>query len=64
MDMSESYRAAGAQSEWMTTREAAALLFGGVKMRTLQLWAKKGKIPAVQSPGGTWRFHSLGESQG
>lgn len=41
---------------WLTTSEVASRLFGGVSMRTVQLWAKTGKLPAVQTPGGTWRF--------
>jgi excisionase family DNA binding protein len=45
------------QSEWLTAREAAACL--KVKVRTLQLWVRQGKVKAFALSGTmrrVWRF--------
>lgn len=39
----------------LSTAEAADLL--GVHHKTLIEWAKTGKVPAVKTPGGWYRFH-------
>jgi excisionase family DNA binding protein len=41
-------------SEWVSIREASALL--GVSPATLRRWAEAGKVPAFTTPGGHRRF--------
>jgi excisionase family DNA binding protein len=38
----------------LTTTEVAALF--GVTPGTAALWAKDGKLDAIRTPGGRWRF--------
>lgn len=42
-------------AEPMLTAAEAAEMFG-VSRETVTKWAKAGKLPAVQTPGGHWRF--------
>jgi excisionase family DNA binding protein len=30
----------------------------GLKDRTVMAWAKTGKLPAIRTPGGQWRFRA------
>lgn len=42
-------------SSRLLTSTQVALLFG-VCDRTIRVWAKKKRIPAIHNPGGHWRF--------
>ncbi|WP_151550037.1 MULTISPECIES: helix-turn-helix domain-containing protein [Corynebacterium] len=45
-----------ADREWITPLEASALL-PSVSRRTVQSWAKKGKLPnSLKLPSGQWRI--------
>ena len=39
----------------LLTTTQVALLFG-VRDRTVRIWAEKNWIPAIQNPGGHWKF--------
>ncbi len=41
--------------DYRTLTEAARTL--KISSRTLAKWARDGKIPALKTPGGHWRFH-------
>jgi excisionase family DNA binding protein len=45
-----------AQDELLTSAEVAALF--GVDRRTVVLWAKRGRLPALRTPGGQHRFRA------
>lgn len=38
----------------LTTRDVANAF--GVEVDTVRRWARKGKLTAIQIPGGAWRF--------
>ena len=42
--------------ELLTSAEVASLF--GVDRRTVVLWAKRGRIPALRTPGGQHRFRA------
>ena len=42
-------------SAMLLTTTQVALLFG-VRDRTIRIWAEKNWIPAIQNPGGHWKF--------
>jgi excisionase family DNA binding protein len=42
--------------ELLTSAEVASMF--GVDRRTVVLWAKRGQLPAVRTPGGQHRFRS------
>jgi excisionase family DNA binding protein len=44
------------QDELLTSAEVAALF--GVDRRTVVLWAKRGRLPALRTPGGQHRFRA------
>jgi excisionase family DNA binding protein len=44
------------QEELLTSAEVAALF--GVDRRTVVLWAKRGRLPALRTPGGQHRFRA------
>jgi excisionase family DNA binding protein len=45
-----------ADGELLTSAEVASLF--GVDRRTVVLWAKRGRIPALRTPGGQHRFRA------
>ncbi len=45
-----------ATDDLLTSAEVAALF--GVDRRTVVLWAKRGRIPALRTPGGQHRFRA------
>jgi excisionase family DNA binding protein len=44
------------EGELLTSAEVASLF--GVDRRTVVLWAKRGRIPALRTPGGQHRFRA------
>jgi excisionase family DNA binding protein len=44
------------QGELLTSAEVASLF--GVDRRTVVLWAKRGRLPALRTPGGQHRFRA------
>jgi excisionase family DNA binding protein len=44
------------QEELLTSAEMAALF--GVDRRTVVLWTKRGRLPALRTPGGQHRFRA------
>jgi excisionase family DNA binding protein len=57
--MSESGRlpeAGRPEDDLLTSAEVASLF--GVDRRTVVLWAKRGRIPALRTPGGQHRFRA------
>ncbi|HEY3095861.1 MAG TPA: helix-turn-helix domain-containing protein [Acidimicrobiia bacterium] len=44
------------QDELLTSAEVASLF--GVDRRTVVLWAKRGRLPALRTPGGQHRFRA------
>jgi excisionase family DNA binding protein len=44
-------------SELLTSAEVASMF--GVDRRTVVLWAKRGRLPALRTPGGQHRFRLL-----
>lgn len=42
------------RSGWLTPREVAALFY--VDPKTASRWAIAGRVPAIKTPGGHWRF--------
>ena len=44
------------RQELLTSAEVASMF--GVDRRTVVLWAKRGRIPALRTPGGQHRFRS------
>lgn len=45
-----------AEDEWITPAEASEML-PSVSQRTVQSWAKSGKLPhSLKLPGGQWRI--------
>jgi excisionase family DNA binding protein len=49
-------RAAAPEDDLFTSAEVASLF--GVDRRTVVLWAKRGRIPALRTPGGQHRFRA------
>jgi excisionase family DNA binding protein len=49
-------RAAASDEDLLTSAEVANLF--GVDRRTVVLWAKRGRIPALRTPGGQHRFRA------
>jgi excisionase family DNA binding protein len=45
-----------ATDDLLTSAEVAALF--GVDRRTVVLWAKRGRLPALRTPGGQHRFRA------
>ena len=43
--------------ELLTSAEVATMF--GVDRRTVVLWAKRGRLPALRTPGGQHRFRSM-----
>ena len=49
-------RAEARDDDLLTSAEVASLF--GVDRRTVVLWAKRGRIPALRTPGGQHRFRA------
>jgi excisionase family DNA binding protein len=49
-------RAKASEDDLLTSAEVANLF--GVDRRTVVLWAKRGRIPALRTPGGQHRFRA------
>jgi excisionase family DNA binding protein len=49
-------RVEGPDDDLLTSAEVATLF--GVDRRTVVLWAKRGRIPALRTPGGQHRFRA------
>ena len=49
-------QAAASDDDLLTSAEVASLF--GVDRRTVVLWAKRGRIPALRTPGGQHRFRA------
>jgi excisionase family DNA binding protein len=49
-------RGSSREGELLTSAEVASLF--GVDRRTVVLWAKRGRLPAVRTPGGQHRFRA------
>jgi excisionase family DNA binding protein len=49
-------QAEGPDGDLLTSAEVASLF--GVDRRTVVLWAKRGRIPALRTPGGQHRFRA------
>ena len=49
-------RGSSHEGELLTSAEVASLF--GVDRRTVVLWAKRGRLPALRTPGGQHRFRA------
>jgi excisionase family DNA binding protein len=45
------------RQELLTSAEVASMF--GVDRRTVVLWAKRGRLPALRTPGGQHRFRAM-----
>ena len=52
----EGVQAEAFEDDLLTSAEVASLF--GVDRRTVVLWAKRGRIPALRTPGGQHRFRA------